>query len=89
MAAPTQERNSQEGLLSLTLMHKAGRLATLCVFPSIFKGKHIDHTKTVALHRGHDITVRFDRPVALQIDGEVITDVSEYRAYSKVPALTK
>jgi len=86
MAAPTQERNNPDGLLSLMLMHKAGKLRTLCVFPSIFKGKHINHTKTVALHRGHDITVRFDRPVTLQIDGEVIMDVSEYRAYSKVPA---
>lgn len=86
MAAPTQERNNPDGLLSLMLMHKGGKIRTLCVFPSIFKGKHIDHTKTVALHRGRDITVRFDRPVTLQIDGEVIRDVSEYRAYSKVPA---
>lgn len=86
MAAPAQERNTSDGLLSLILMHKGGKLRTLCVFPSIFKGKHINHTKTVALHRGHDITVRFDRPVTLQIDGEVIIDVSEYRAYSKVLA---
>lgn len=89
MAAPTQERNNPDGLLSLTLMHNAGKIGTLCVFPSIFKGKHIDHTKTVALFRGHDITVKFDRPVTLQIDGEVITDVSEYHAYSKVPAKVK
>ena len=86
MAAPTQERNNQAGQLSLVLMHNAGSIGTLCVFPSIFKGKHVDHTKNVVVHQGHDITVRFDRPVALQIDGEVITDVSEYRAYSKVPA---
>ena len=84
MAAPTQERNNQEGLLSLMLMHKGGKLRTLCVFPSIFNGKHINHTKTIALHRGHDITVKFDRPVTLQIDGEIVRDVSEYRAYSKV-----
>lgn len=86
MAAPTQERNNKDGLLSLTLMHNAGKVGTLCVFPSIFKGKHIDHTRTVALHRGRDISVKFDRPVTLQIDGEVFTDVSEYRAYSKVTA---
>lgn len=86
MAAPTQQRNNSDGKLSLILMHKAGRLRTLCVFPSIFKGKHIEHTKTVAVHEGTDITVKFDRPVALQIDGEVVEGVSEYRAYSKIPA---
>lgn len=89
MAAPAQQRNNQDGQLSLVLMHNAGNIGTLCVFPSIFKGKHVDHTKKVAVHQGHDITVRFDRPVALQIDGEVITGVSEYRAYSKVPARMK
>lgn len=86
MPAPAQVRNNPEGSLSTMLIHGSGKLHTLCVFPSIFKGKHIDHKKVVALHKGHEITVRFDRPVTLQIDGEVITDVSEYRAYSKVPA---
>lgn len=86
MAAPTQQRNHPDGLLSLMLFHNGNRIRTLCAFPSIFKGEHIKRTKLVALHRGHDISVRFDRPVTLQIDGEVITDVSEYHAYSKVPA---
>ena len=89
MAAPAQKRNNKDGNLSVLLMHKAGRLASLCVFPSIFKGKHINHTGTVALHSGHDITVEFDRPVTLQIDGEVIRNVSGYRAFSKVPAKSK
>lgn len=84
MAAPTQERNNKEGLLSLMLMHKGGKLRTLAVFPSIFSGRHINHTKTIALHRGHDIIVKFDRPVTLQIDGEIVRNVSEYRAYCKV-----
>lgn len=85
IAAPAQQRNNGEGKLSLILMHKRGRIGTLCVFPSIFQGKHIEHTKSVAVHEGMDITVKFDRPVALQIDGEVVTNVSEYRAYSKIP----
>lgn len=84
MAAPMQQRNNKDGLLSLMLMHTGGKLRTLCVFPSIFQGKHVGHTKTIALHRGHDITVKFDRPVTLQIDGEIVRDVVEYRAYSKV-----
>lgn len=89
MAAPTQSRTDPNHRLSVMVMHKAGRIGTLCVFPSIFKGKHIDHKKTVAIQAGHDITVKFDRPVTLQIDGEVITDVSEYRARSRVPVAVK
>ena len=27
---------------------------------------------------GHEITVKFDRPTALQIDGETISGVTEY-----------
>ncbi len=89
MAAPTQQRNNPEGKLSLMVMHGAGRLGILCVFPTIFKGKHVDHRKVSALISGHDITVKFDRPVTLQIDGEVITGVSEYRALSCVPVKSK
>lgn len=89
MPAPGQDRNDPEHKLSVMVMHKAGRIGTLCVFPSIFKGKHINHKKSVALHAGHDITVRFDKPVTLQIDGEVITDVSEYRARSRALAAVK
>lgn len=85
MAAPDQNRDHNDGLLSLLLMHKAGRIGTLCVFPSIFKGEHIKHSKTVALHRGREITVEFDRPVTLQIDGEVVKNVTRYRAYQPVP----
>lgn len=76
--APRQDRGS--GKLSVMLFHGAGRLRTLCVFPSIFKGKHIKHTKMVAIHTGQVITVEFDRPTPLQIDGETILDVTQYTA---------
>jgi diacylglycerol kinase family enzyme len=39
---------------------------------------------------GQDITVEFDRPAPLQIDGETIPGVSSYRAaaHSQIPAKT-
>ena len=80
--APQQDRNS--GKLSLMMFHGAGRLRTLCVFPSIFKGEHVKHTKMVAVHTGKEITVEFDRPTPLQIDGETILDVTSYTARSAV-----
>lgn len=76
---PEQDRLAQNPGASLMLFHGAGRLPTLCVFPSIFKGAHIKHKKMVALHTGKDITVEFDRPTPLQIDGETIRDVTTYR----------
>lgn len=80
MAAPAQKRNNEQKELSLTLIHGAGRLRTLMVFPTIFKGKHIEHPNMVTIHTGQEITVEFDRPVALQIDGETVLDVSSYTA---------
>lgn len=78
LCAPEQTRDGKQ--LSLVLMHKGGKLRTLCVFPSIFKGKHIDHKKTVAMHIGKDILVEFDSPRPLQIDGETYLNVSSYHA---------
>jgi len=82
IAAPEQDRLSEEGKLSLILFHGAGRLKTLCAFPSIFKGEHVKKTKMVTILTGHRITVEFDRPTPLQIDGETILDVSAYTAIS-------
>lgn len=78
IAAPEQDRFS--GNLSLMVFHGAGRLRTLCVFPSIFQGKHIKHKDMVAVHTGKEITVKFDRPTPLQIDGETVLDVTSYTA---------
>ena len=81
---PTPEQDRSSGKLSLMLFHGAGRLRTLCVFPSIFKGKHIKHKNMVAVHTGQEITVEFDRPTPLQIDGETILDVTRYTARAAV-----
>ncbi|MBR5366434.1 MAG: diacylglycerol kinase family protein [Clostridia bacterium] len=77
MAAPAQDRR-KPGKVSVLVMYGSGKLKTLTVFPSIFKGEHIHHTEMVEVREGHDISVRFDRPCALQIDGETILDVTEY-----------
>ena len=51
------------------------------IFPSIFKGEHIKHQRVVHVLTGHTITVEFDRPTALQIDGETILGVTKYAVY--------
>ena len=71
------------------LFHGAGRIRTLCVFPSIFKGEHIKHENMVAVHTGKEVTVEFDRPTPLQIDGETILGVTKYTAYATVNNVNK
>ena len=82
-AAPSQDRLSEDGALTAVLFHDSSKLKTLMVFPAIFKGEHIKSEKVVALHTGYDITVEFEEPRALQIDGETILGVKSYRAVSK------
>lgn len=78
MPTPNQKRNS--GKLSVMVMHGAGKFRTLMAFPSIFKGEHIKYKNIVSIFEGNTITVEFDRPTALQIDGETILNVTSYTA---------
>lgn len=76
--APSQKREDREDHVSLSLLFGSGKLHTLMIFPSLFKGEHIKHTKNTKVIQGKNIKVEFDRGVALQIDGETILDVTEY-----------
>lgn len=86
MAAPEQDRNDPSGELSVMVFFGKGRLRTLMAFPSIFKGEHVKHTNMVSIHKGTDISVKFDSPAAIQIDGETVLGVTEYHAYAALPA---
>lgn len=44
------------------------------------------YTNMVTIHKGKNIHVKFDSPTALQIDGETILGVTEYKAFAKIPA---
>ena len=77
MIAPSQDRSS--GKVSIMAMHGGSKAKTLFVFLKVFKGKHVKHTEMVEIFEGYDVTVEFDEPRDLQIDGEVYTDVSVYR----------
>lgn len=79
---PKQDRLNEERTLSLMLFHGTGKLKTLMIFPSLFKGEHVKHEKAIAILEGKEITVKFDSPRALQIDGETVLDVSEYTVKS-------
>ncbi len=78
MTAPAQDRLAENGEVTLVLFHGKGRLKTLMTFPTIFEGKHVEHTDMVAVHTGKDITVTYDAPAPLQVDGETELDVLTY-----------
>ena len=82
MPTPNQSRLDPEGKLSLMVFHGTGKLKTLMIFPSLFKGEHVKHKKAITILSGHDITVKFDSPRALQVDGETVLGVTEYSVKS-------
>ena len=87
MPTPDQDRLGKDKTVSCMVFYGSGKLKSLAVFPSIFKGEHVKHKEMIEILTGHDIKVEFDQPTALQIDGETILGVTEYEAVSaKVPA---
>lgn len=82
IAAPDQRRDAPDGKFSVVIWHGSNKLKTLMVFPSIFKGEHVKHSECIDIVRADEVTVKFDKPCALQIDGETILNVTEYNARS-------
>ena len=86
IATPDQNRLNDDGTLSSMIFHKTGRLRTLIIFPSIFKGEHVKKEKAVTVISGKEITVEFDSPRSLQVDGETILGVKKYTVKSNIPS---
>lgn len=79
MVTPGQDRLDPERRLSILLFSGSNRLMTAITFPKIFKGAHIG-AKCCEVIKGHDITVEYDEPRAVQVDGETILGVRKYHA---------
>ncbi|MFA6755233.1 MAG: hypothetical protein WCR97_01805 [Bacilli bacterium] len=76
--APMQDR--KDGKITSIVFFGKSRLHCLCVFPNIFKGTLTDHKDMCQVLRGKKIEVTFDKPTAVQIDGETISGVTNYVA---------
>ncbi len=74
---PDQDRLNPEHTVTNMLMYGHGRLATLIVFPKVFTGEHKDKAMC-DFRSGHEVTVEFDVPCALQVDGETFLNVLKY-----------
>ncbi len=85
--APEQSRENDE-TLSLCLLSGKGKIKTLMCFPKIFSGGHVKNKMTTIL-QGREITVSFEKPAALQIDGETVLNVTSYTARAADSAARK
>lgn len=81
MPTPAQDRLSSKHELSV-MIYCGDKFRALALFPKMFKGKHVAHTNMVHILSGREIQVEFSRPTPLQIDGETVHGVTEYRAVS-------
>lgn len=84
MPCPDQDRLAGDGTVSCCVFHDTSKLQTLLIFPSLFKGEHTKHAKKVDLRSGKHITVEFDSPRPLQIDGETIKGVTKFSMYYEI-----
>ena len=83
MVAPHQDRTN--GKVSVMAMHGGSRLKTLAVFSTIFKGTHVKHTEMIEIYEGNEITVEFETPSDMQIDGEIVENVTSYTVRINAP----
>lgn len=77
-SAPEQDRLGDT--LTLVVVHDASKTWAISHFPTMLTGTHVKYTDQITLLTGKEIKVEFDRPCALQIDGETILAVREYTA---------
>ena len=80
--APHQDRKNPEHLLTNIVVHGVARLHALLLFPGIIAGKGDRQPKYLDYTVCRHAKVEFDRPVALQIDGETVLNVRSYEAWA-------
>ncbi len=77
--APDQNRMCDT--VTVCIWHDLNKVSALMLFPKIFKGEHIKNKKKVAIIVGKHVKVTFDKPTALQIDGESHDNILTYEVF--------
>lgn len=76
---PGQDRRSDR--FCCIVWHKTPRLLALPLFISVFPGLHVHLKSMFDITWGNDIRVEFDRPCAINLDGEVTSGLTFYSAH--------
>lgn len=66
-----------DGFLDICTISNINKFKILFLFPTIFKGTHIKHTKHVNIYRGKKVKFKSEEGLLLNIDGEITPDVKE------------
>ena len=81
--APHQDRKNPDHSVTSVVVHGISRIHALLIFLQITAGKGDKFPKYLDYRVGHDVKVTFDRPTALQIDGETVLGVTEYEVHAE------
>lgn len=76
--APGQKRGADA--LSLSVVHGSGKLKILALFCLLFGGRISKYKQIIPIHSGKEITVTFDTPRTICIDGECVPEIISYTA---------
>ena len=80
--APSQERKNPDHKVTNVVAWAKNRLQGVFLFLSILMGNAEKLTKNIEFHEGYDVKVEFSPAVAVQIDGETFTNVTEYEVHA-------
>ena len=76
--APDQDRSDKDGKVSVVVFKGKSRLKVLMNFSKIFTGEHVKLVDMIEIRTGKEVTVEYNEPTALQIDGETVRNVRSY-----------
>lgn len=68
-----------DGFLDICLISGLGKIKTLFLFPSIFKGNHIKYKKYVKIYKAKSVQVNIEEGIYLNIDGDVLPKQNEIK----------
>ena len=66
-----------DGYLDICTISNISKFKILFLFPTIFKGTHIEHKKHVNIYRGRKVKFKSEEGLFLNVDGEITSDVKE------------
>lgn len=78
--APDAHRAKDE--LNLVIVKNIPKWLLIIIFPTIYLGWHVMFKKWVKVYKGHHISVVFDKPTHLQIDGDVEYPIQSFHVKS-------
>ena len=81
MITPTQDRLNPERRVCFAVAHAKRVLSILPKLPSVRSGKHMKYNKIFKIIEGEHVVVEFEKPAAVQIDGEPIGYATSYEVF--------